>query len=155
MSNFNEARNWLLIAFCLKNSLYKLQYLRKLQVFSLQSFTRYMQLVYHLSMPYKIAMPRTIFCFHIHASKCYKLEQLDSTLHCCFFINIVGHNAYHGMRRFAIMFVKLPQIPHHPLSKQSKKKYHLLHTPQNMKHNNATPHLNANPIKKITQHHFG
>ena len=121
MSNFNEARNWLLIAFCLKNSLYKLQYLRKLQVFSLQSFTRYMQLVYHLSMPYKIAMPRTIFCFHIHASKCYKLEQLDSTLHCCFFINIVGHNAYHGMRRFAIMFVKLPQIPHHPLSKQSKK----------------------------------
>ena len=66
---FNEPRKWLLIVFCFEKTPYTNCNTWGIDKYFFHSFMTCDQYVYNFLMPHKIAMPRTMICFHIHASK--------------------------------------------------------------------------------------
>jgi hypothetical protein len=80
MSNFKEARKWLLIAFCFDNPLSQIAILKDMTNMFCQSFMRCGHLVYHSLMPpQKLPCLIQWFVFTFLPQSFYKLKQLIST----------------------------------------------------------------------------
>ena len=84
VSNFNKACKWLLIAFCFENSLSQIAMLEGMT----SDFCQYLKVSWDVAdwyttrwCPYKIAMPHTMICFHIHASKFLQTQATRLYLH--------------------------------------------------------------------------